>query len=282
MKRGFTLIELLVVIAIIAILAAILFPVFASAKRSAKGIASLSAIKQLGVASALYIDDADDRSVPNANSDPGAPYQLLGVPYNSWAVLLTPYIKSDQLFQDPITMPEGASDDLPLPLVRSYHTQFGYAFTVHSPAKIEPYRYEPIVATELARPSETVLFVGKKARSGNPDWHKKTFTLWGANTVNAPLCANEATHDTSPESMCLSFNYWGGNATSYPGQSFENGGQTGGVAWRNNGRTTVAWSDGHANSRTPGDLAAGTDWRRDMVDANVHLIDQSRYVWDKE
>lgn len=75
MKRAFTLIELLVVIAIIAILAAILFPVFAQAKAAAKKTAALSNTKQLGTASMMYASDYDDRfpSVydgPNCGGDP--------------------------------------------------------------------------------------------------------------------------------------------------------------------------------------------------------------------
>jgi len=60
MKRAFTLIELLVVIAIIAILAAILFPVFAQAKLAAKKTAGLSAVKQLGTGVQIYLADYDD------------------------------------------------------------------------------------------------------------------------------------------------------------------------------------------------------------------------------
>ena len=61
MKKGFTLIELLVVIAIIAILAAILFPVFAKAREKARQTACLSNLKQLGTAMMMYTIDFDDQ-----------------------------------------------------------------------------------------------------------------------------------------------------------------------------------------------------------------------------
>ena len=65
MRRGFTLIELLVVIAIIAILAAILFPVFAQAREKARQINCLSNCKQMGTAAVMYIQDYDE-TFPNA------------------------------------------------------------------------------------------------------------------------------------------------------------------------------------------------------------------------
>src|SRR5579871_2968280 len=70
MKRAFTLIELLVVIAIIAILAAILFPVFAQAKMSAKQIVCLSNMKQIGLGSMMYLQDNDDSWFAAAHWEP--------------------------------------------------------------------------------------------------------------------------------------------------------------------------------------------------------------------
>src|SRR5947208_4476386 len=63
-RRAFTLIELLVVIAIIAILAAILFPVFAQARAKARAISCTSNLKQMGLAWSMYAQDYDERTLP--------------------------------------------------------------------------------------------------------------------------------------------------------------------------------------------------------------------------
>jgi len=85
-SRGFTLIELLVVIAIIAILAAILFPVFAQAREKARQATCQSNLKQLGTATMMYVQDYDE-TYPNADYDSG------GVRFN-WYNLVDPYIKA--------------------------------------------------------------------------------------------------------------------------------------------------------------------------------------------
>lgn len=106
--HAFTLIELLVVIAIIAILAAILFPVFAQAKLAAKKTVALSSAKQIGLANALYMGDYDDSLVKEYFGFPAAPTCDWGsVPWGtpgafySWRYVFQPYEKNQDLLRDP-------------------------------------------------------------------------------------------------------------------------------------------------------------------------------------
>lgn len=94
-QAAFTLIELLVVIAIIAILAAILFPVFAQAREKARQISCLSNEKQLGLAFMQYTQDFDEY-YPSGNYDSGGKHHAQG-----WAGQLYPYVKSDRVFSCP-------------------------------------------------------------------------------------------------------------------------------------------------------------------------------------
>ncbi len=100
MKKAFTLIELLVVIAIIAILAAILFPVFAQAKLAAKKTADLSNMNQIGKAIMMYANDNDDRSMV---VDHEAEY--------GWYDGLQVYVKSNDVFRTPAYTRVAAADE---------------------------------------------------------------------------------------------------------------------------------------------------------------------------
>lgn len=92
-KKGFTLIELLVVIAIIAILAAILFPVFARARENARRSSCQSNLKQIGLGLIQYQQDYDERLTP-AFIGPGYPSP-------QWNELIQPYLKSTQVLRCP-------------------------------------------------------------------------------------------------------------------------------------------------------------------------------------
>src|SRR5580698_2205488 len=96
-RNGVTLIELLVVIAIIAILAAILFPVFAQAREKARGISCLSNTKQLSTGILMYVQDYDEYYPIGFISDNPAGW---GGPF-SWVETIQPYIKNLSAFVCP-------------------------------------------------------------------------------------------------------------------------------------------------------------------------------------
>jgi len=163
-SKAFTLIELLVVIAIIAILAAILFPVFAQAKAAAKKSSCLSNVKQFGIASTLYENDYDD-IIPLAG------YQnfVANTP-TTWMFLVDPYVKSGYpdttskekgngfgIFQCPNYTPPPGTSGVGSPS-HSYAINFNYSPTYITEI-VNVYGYLPVhSATSLESPAQVVAF----------------------------------------------------------------------------------------------------------------------------
>ena len=157
MKRAFTLIELLVVVAIIAILAAILMPVFASAKNAAKRTACVANQKQLGLAWQMYAGDNDERACPSYYFSQGAEiawdFTLSGGEPSPG--LLGAYITDGRLvacsvfFGNPWNRP---------------HT--GYAYNATYIGGDAPEGRYPVALAAIASPSATALFAD--GAYGNP------------------------------------------------------------------------------------------------------------------
>lgn len=147
-RSGFTLIELLVVIAIIAILAAILFPVFAQAKEAAKKTVCLSNMKQIGLGLQLYLNDFDDTMFFRAGFANSRSGLIPSANSNRWWNLLIPYVKASDVFRCP-------SDNLPTP-----SKDINGALTIQrSYIAIAP--AESLAFTALPNPTDTLVITEK-------------------------------------------------------------------------------------------------------------------------
>ena len=172
MKKGFTLIELLVVIAIIAVLAAILFPVFAKAREKARQTTCMNNVKQIGSAMVQYAADYDDTFpysiLMNSNekqtdsSMPGYRYYTCWgndpAHFISWMDLVYPYLKSLKVLQCPSAKPNTA-------VSRERTPSYGYNGAIGSNVIGNSYRgsvdgwRRPCTMSEIKRPADTVMIM---------------------------------------------------------------------------------------------------------------------------
>jgi prepilin-type N-terminal cleavage/methylation domain-containing protein/prepilin-type processing-associated H-X9-DG protein len=260
--RAFTLIELLVVIAIIAILAAILFPVFAQAKLAAKKTADLSNTKQTALGIVIYTNDSDD-VFPNASFWDGKQ------PYSNqymWssALCTQPYIKNTDLLNSPADSLKSAHDAayyglaanrVPKPLsflvnsITPAYAQFG----VDSPQGLMPEAYTmppqygyigsavTTSATAASSPADIILLAG-----GNKEIYDGVYYCgeWLNNEIDWCYAGSGISEQWKVDSLTL----------AVPGDRQYNG-------WRKfSGSSNFAFGDGHAKSLRPGDLRDPKRW----------------------
>ena len=170
-RKGFTLIELLVVIAIIAILAAILFPVFARAREKARQASCMSNLKQMGIAFMMYSQDYHEK-LPPYSYQVGSNEVMWGTYYDAGSGthipekgLIQPYMKSTQI-EDCPSAPEVEATAINTPPVA-----YGYNYTYLTKDNGGTFYRLPIGMAAIESPSETVMLTdGASWNSGAQKW----------------------------------------------------------------------------------------------------------------
>jgi len=285
-RRAFTLIELLVVIAIIAILAAILFPVFAQAKSAAKKTAAISNSKQLVLAAIMYTTDTDDQFPISAYNETFSANPAN--PDSTSQLLMKPYIKNEGILFDPMDpalvreheYPDSSLED---PLVVPYRQQahdlnvaytadWGINYEYLNPVYVSPAGLvvTGTTMTQIGDPAKTIMAVsalwGRRA-SGTP--------YGGGNYgVDAPCVKDLSNNDTRPNYNPSWGYYWFGAWN--PSQPLALNVFGGVWPWHGT-KTVVAWSDGHAKIMDITQIAQGCEVRDSWAG---HILDKSTYLWD--
>jgi prepilin-type N-terminal cleavage/methylation domain-containing protein/prepilin-type processing-associated H-X9-DG protein len=155
--RGFTLIELLVVIAIIAILAAILFPVFAQAREAARKTSCASNLKNLGTAVLMYTQDYDEQL-------PLAAYTTEGFAFVIWHDLTDPYVKNKQIWHCPSSAVRKTDQDGTITTHYGYNVRY---LTTILPDFSNANGHTAVSLAAINTPTETVMLTDAKASEAN-------------------------------------------------------------------------------------------------------------------
>lgn len=175
-RRGFTLVELLAVLAILSLIAGLLFPVFASVRRTALRTSCVANFKSAALGTLEYATDYDDRLLPS-NHRPGLPPDA--ALDRTWPQLLLPYVKDFRIFDcpsEPNPMEFGGAFDPDL-LPGDYAARY-YAASLHSDLGYNAYYLSPILrvdgawiampiaGSETRDPSRTLLYVESRGADG--------------------------------------------------------------------------------------------------------------------
>jgi len=280
-RDAFTLIELLVVIAIIAILAAILFPVFAQAKLAAKKAVDISNLKQLGLAMVMYANDYDDKvcqaSWEFSGTATGTPINPTGKYQVHFTYLLQPYIKNYSIFVAPADStpdqpkypcPNGSADFGQLNSAGQMYCDWQYPNSYIPAYNVMPaHDWLPVAYTTFPNPAgmismadrryqslaptNPVVFSGKKGVSGfNPS---QPCTQEGA-TFDPTLAAQGANEKV--QSSLATYGFWNSAGIQVQITEMTGGNDDPDVArvWYDeySGIANYAFADGHAKTETLG------------------------------
>jgi prepilin-type N-terminal cleavage/methylation domain-containing protein/prepilin-type processing-associated H-X9-DG protein len=189
-RKGFTLIELLVVIAIIAILAAILFPVFAQAREKARQTSCLSNMKQLGLSLTMYAQDYDG-TMPMTSWEVGKLKAKI-----HWSYLVQPYVKNLQIFVCPSdTHPVvplnricGPADTIGVSLCDEQAPKFSY---INSYNVMPAHDWLPPQEAAIEAPASTIILAER--RNNMNDSAQTLIGQWKGTT---PFIATSTGHGT--------------------------------------------------------------------------------------
>ncbi|MGV3616471.1 MAG: DUF1559 domain-containing protein [Fimbriimonas sp.] len=268
-NRAFTLIELLVVIAIIAILAAILFPVFAQAKEAAKKTSCLSNTKQMGLSMMMYMGDHDDMVVCNSGDTPPIPttdHDSKSPNFRTvaqWPWRIMPYQKNRQIFVCPSdpnpksgwsgydNNPNPTCDDawgIPTPIsVAPNSILVGYGGTDGSTSGCVDWAFSwmkdlPARAYSSAPTPASTYLLADYGREFMDSWN-----INGLRAANYTRVYNEEPPGGGAAQM-------GGN-TALWNERIKNE-----SVFRHSGGQNITFADGHSKYRKYGQITSGNDW----------------------
>ena len=275
-RFGFTLIELLVVIAIIAILASILFPVFAQAREKARQASCMSNVKQIGTGVLMYNQDYDDMMplarTLTANATPLAVGNRLTA-----LIFVLPYIKNTAVYRCP-NMPDIGIWQNAYPSNISIWPGYGWNVDYMDLGKGDCSDFgtvsngagPPTALAAIAQPAATIMFAGCSLAPG-------TGSFAGANSlypVNGGYYAiSSPAILTTPEGCAYSNAGWGQGSYLGPYGGVEQ------PRHSDQGAET-AFCDGHVKFMKAGQLAAGTNWTVNTKNSAIVVTDRTQYLWD--
>lgn len=175
-NKGFTLIELLVVIAIIAILAAILFPVFAQAREAARKTSCLSNLRQIGTGAQMYSQDYDENVInewvhTNYTGDPLEDYKQY------WPYFIQPYLKNWQI----TVCPDASTENGPDWVTNPAGTRMGASLCIND--LMSGWDNSPVKLSSFGAPANKVQFADTMALGTGPNWSDSLaqFAKWKQN-----------------------------------------------------------------------------------------------------